>query len=188
MKKLTSILMIAMAAIFTISLTSCEDESIAYDLEGTWQGDMYQQHTWNGRVYNASYSEIYFETSPFKTRSGRGYWYDKYSNAPWDYFESRTTWRVRDGIIYITLIDDGNFEIVISDYHLDEDRFWGYIDYAGGSKKFTMYHIDSPHWNNYEYGYGYNDYYYDYYYGYAKSRANGDSIKMEKPVRSIRID
>ena len=41
MKKLYTTLMMAMMAMLTLSLTSCEtDEQIAYTLEGTWTGDM----------------------------------------------------------------------------------------------------------------------------------------------------
>ena len=41
MKKLYTTLMIAMMGLMTLSFTSCEtDEEIAYDLEGTWRGNM----------------------------------------------------------------------------------------------------------------------------------------------------
>ena len=41
MKKLYTTLMMAMMAMMTLSFTSCEtDEEIAYDLEGTWVGNM----------------------------------------------------------------------------------------------------------------------------------------------------
>lgn len=42
MKKISSILMIAVMAIISLSFTSCDkDSDIAYTLDGTWKGDMY---------------------------------------------------------------------------------------------------------------------------------------------------
>ena len=38
MKKLYTMMMMAVMGLMTISLTSCEDERIANTLEGTWKG------------------------------------------------------------------------------------------------------------------------------------------------------
>ena len=38
MKKLYTLLMMAMMGVMAVSLTSCDDEQIAYTLEGTWRG------------------------------------------------------------------------------------------------------------------------------------------------------
>lgn len=178
-------LMIAIIAMLGFTLTSCEDESIAYDLEGTWRGDMYMIR--DGR--RAIYSEIEFIGDPYRMKSGYGRWLDEYSSRPGDYFYSRIEWKVKDQRIYIWLIDDGDFELVISDFYLDRNHFYGYIDYAGGSRKFDLVHIDSPHWNNYDYGY-YDDYYEGGYYWAKGSRSSNDSIKvpMKPHTHEMRMD
>ena len=45
-------------ALISLSFTSCEDEMIASTLEGTWEGNMYISSEWEGRVYDATYSEF----------------------------------------------------------------------------------------------------------------------------------
>jgi hypothetical protein len=74
MKKLYTTLMMAMMAMMTLSLTSCEiDEEIAYDLEGTWKGNM---HIIDDYGEETTYSELtfirYFNTST----EGMGLWDD----------------------------------------------------------------------------------------------------------------
>lgn len=159
MKKFKYFLMSIMAMMTLVSFTSCEDESIAYDLEGTWKGDMYMVRD----GYRAVYTEIEFIGNPFSMTSGTGYWRDVYSNRYGDYFASRIDWKVKDRCIHIWLLDDrdrsGNaYELIISDYELYGDRFRGYVDYADGSREFNLYRTYSPHWDEYDYGYGY-DYY-----------------------------
>ena len=69
MKKMFTMLMMAMMA---ITFTSCEDEMIADTLEGSWKGNMYISTSWNGRVYDATYTEITFLKDPFCFKSGSG--------------------------------------------------------------------------------------------------------------------
>ena len=40
-KVLNNILMMAVLATAAVAFTSCDDEQIAYTLEGTWKGNMY---------------------------------------------------------------------------------------------------------------------------------------------------
>ena len=58
MKKMFTMLMMAMMALMALTFTSCEDEYIANTLEGTWKGNMYISSNWNGRTYDATYSDI----------------------------------------------------------------------------------------------------------------------------------
>ena len=52
MRKLHTILAILMMAMTTFTMTSCdEDDDIAYTLDGVWEGNMYMQSSYNGRVY-----------------------------------------------------------------------------------------------------------------------------------------
>ncbi len=183
MKKLTSIFALLLSMIALMSLTSCEDQSIAYDLEGTWKGDMYMIR--DGHC--ATYSEIEFYGDPFHFTSGSGKWLDVYSNYPGDYFCSRMKWKVSNGVIYISLLDDCDingrpFELTIYDYYLDGDRFKGYIDYEGGSRQFSLYHTYSPHWEDYDYGY------YDEYYYSKGSRSSNDSVPKVNHTHEMRQD
>lgn len=175
MKKIT--LLLTLVIVSVCALTSCDgDLFVSYTLEGTWEGDMYICTTYGGRDYDASYSEIEFLKDPFHYTSGSGYWYDEYSNAPWDYFCSRFDWQVQNGIIYITLIDDYDMTLTIRDYRINDDRFEGYIDYDGGSKRFSLTHTSSPNWTYYNYGWDYD------YYSYAA----GDTRAADRPVRHLR--
>lgn len=180
MKKFTTVLTVVMTLCSMMLLTSCQDEMISYDLEGTWKGDMYMIRD----GHRAVYTELEFYGDPFRSTSGTGYWLDVYSNRRDDYFCSRIEWKVRDRTIHIWLLDDrdryGNpFELIISDYHLNNDRFWGYVDYEGGSREFSLYHTSSPHWNDYDYGYYDDDYYYGYDYYFAKGSRANDSIPQK---------
>lgn len=88
MKK-SSILTAVLLSLATLSLSSCDDEEIANTLEGTWKGDMYISSEWDGRYYDATYTEITFLKDPYAFSSGTGYWVDYYSDAPWDYVANR---------------------------------------------------------------------------------------------------
>ena len=118
------------AAITAITFTSCDkDDMISYDLKGTWKGDMYQVSEYGGKRYNASYTELYFETSAFRTARGIGKWIDHYSNNPYyDYFASNIDWQVKDQIIYITFKNGDRTTLEIRNYDIDRDRFYGERD------------------------------------------------------------
>lgn len=172
MKKFTTVLTVVMTLCSMLMLTSCEDQMIGSRLEGTWKGDMYMIRDGNRAVY----TEIEFYGDPFSMTTGTGNWLDVYSNRYDDYFCSRIEWRVKNRMIHIWLLDDrdrwGNpFELIISEYSLNNNRFRGYVDYDGGSREFNLYHTSSPNWNDYYYGY-----YDDYYYPSKSSRSSNDSI------------
>ena len=49
MKKLKTLLTLAMVALMSLSFTSCdEDANTAYYLDGTWRGNMYVNSSYNG--------------------------------------------------------------------------------------------------------------------------------------------
>ena len=58
MKKFIFSALAMMTTLFT--LTSCDDQRIANTLEGTWSGNMYISSRYDGRVYDATYSEVTF--------------------------------------------------------------------------------------------------------------------------------
>ncbi len=77
MKKISTLITMTFVALMALSLTSCdEDSGIAYTLEGTWRGNMYVSSAYNGRTYNATYTELCFLRDPFRFSSGKGYWID----------------------------------------------------------------------------------------------------------------
>ena len=174
MKKLYTLLMMAMMGVMAVSLTSCDDEQIAYTLEGTWRG-------WNGRYYNSTATEITFLKDPYAYSSGTGYWVDYYSGAPWDYVANHIEWEVYNRNIRIYFVEDGN-SFVIRDYHLNNSRFTGYINDHGTDVEFELYNVSRPNYNSYRWGYsGWNN-----YYGYTRGE-DGDSTKSESmPRRFVR--
>jgi hypothetical protein len=171
MKKLVTLLMMATMALFTF--TSCEDENIAYTLEGTWEGQVFDYSQWDGQTYNISYSMLDFRMDPFATRTGNGYWVDIYSGGNRHHVSYRIDWKVRDGIIYIKFREDGT-TYRISDYRLSDYTFrgtmyeadWNTGNYNGNAHDFSMRHIDSPNWDYY-----YNDY--DSFWGSYRGHYNG---------------
>ena len=59
--------------VLTATLTTgCTDENedVAYNLWGTWEGNMYMQSQYNGRVYQSSYSVLAFDKNPYQYASG----------------------------------------------------------------------------------------------------------------------
>ena len=104
MKKWYTLWTLLLMAVLSVSFTSCEwddDDAIAYTLEGTWRGNMYMSSEWDGRVYDATYSEICFLRDPYRYSSGTGYWIDYYNNdrykaalgklSPNEFYEYLTT-------------------------------------------------------------------------------------------------
>ncbi|MBQ6200692.1 MAG: lipocalin family protein [Prevotella sp.] len=184
MKKLFyNILTMAVIAIAAVSFSSCEDAQIASTLEGTWKGNMYISTSYDGRTYDATYTEITFDGDPYSFSSGTGYWVDYYSNAPWDYVANHISWSVDNRVIYIHFYEDGT-SFRISDYRLNDDRFVGTLYDNGNYVDFDLVHTSSPNWGRYNY-WGYDSWFGTYY---SRTRGEGasDSTAVEKPIRYIR--
>ena len=182
MKKIYhNMMLMTIIAIASLAFTSCADARIARTLEGTWKGNMYISSRYDGRVYNSTYSEVTFLKDPGAYSSGSGYWVDYYSDAPWDYIANHIDWTVDYGTIKIRFVEEDTW-IRISDYHLDDDRFYGVLDDNGRRVDFELYPTSSPNWSGYRWGY-------DSWYGYyapARRSAASDSTATEKPVRFVR--
>ncbi len=104
--------MLAIVATLGLALTSCEDEDIAYTLEGTWEGNTYMYSYYNNAYYQSTYSYVDFSRDPFTYTSGTGHWIDYYSNAPWDYVANHIYWWVDNGVINIHFEED-NYTIYL---------------------------------------------------------------------------
>ena len=197
MKKLMNILTMTMLAFVMVSFTSCDDDDyIARTLEGTWKGDMYVSTYWNDRYYDASYTEICFLRDPYTWASGDGYWVGYYDYGYWggnDYIANYIYWTVNNGNIrvwfkdrYGRIYDDDYVDIY--DYRLNDDYFCGsiYDDY-GQRRDFSLYHVASPNWNSYRYGYYYyDDYYYSNENGIGMSKAPKAQTNKDMPKRVFR--
>ena len=180
MKKQFFLLMVAMMGLISVSFTSCDDEEIAKTLEGTWKGDMYVTSEWEGKYYEAIYTEITFLKDPYAFSSGTGYWVDYYSDAPWDYVANHIDWRVDLGDIHVKFIEEGT-SIQISDYRLDDNRFSGYIYDHGNKVAFYLYNVSRPNYTGYHWGYD------NWAYSRGLTRTDIDSVNIaRKPVRIIR--
>lgn len=180
MKKIYTMMMMAMMALV---LSSCnEDQQIANTLEGTWQGNMYVSSNWNGRTYNATYTEITFLRDPYRYSSGSGYWVDYYSNAPWDYVANHIEWRVDFGVIKVYFVEEDT-SLEIRNYRLNLNRFYGTIYEADNTVDFEMANISRPvnYYDNYGWGYSY----WNGYYSRGTRSADSDSVSTEKPRRFI---
>lgn len=183
MKRFSTLLTMALMAVLSLTFTSCdEDAYIADTLEGTWKGNMYVSSQFNGRTYDATYTELSFVTDPFRFSSGTGYWVDFYSGGPYDYVANHIRWTVSKGIIYVHFIEEGT-DIQIMDYYLDNGYFSGTIYDGHNRVRFRMGHTSSPNWDYYEYGY--------VGHGYVKRDANftrsaNGTAKAAAPVRFIR--
>ena len=146
MKKLYTTLMMAMMAMMTLSFTSCEsDEEIAYDLEGTWRGNMSIAD-----AYGESYvdSEITFLRYPNSYTEGNGLWADYY--GPRDYEVYHFEWYVDFGTIYIRFSDGARVEI--RNYSLSSNRFRGRFWDGDKEVSFELRNSTRKYENDYTWG------------------------------------
>lgn len=194
MKRLHTLLTMVAIAAMSFTFTSCDDdEYIAYTLDGTWEGNIYVSHKWDGHYYDASHSYIYFDRDPYRNARGYGYWIDYYSDAPWgDYIANHISWKVRNGDIEVYFEED-DYDVTIYDYSLSDNYFDGYI-YTYDDKKvsFHLRKTYSRNWDSYNYGWDYwGNYYWDGYY-YGKQNGIVDETRatpntQEKPQRVFRL-
>lgn len=181
MKKFTYLFSMLLLLTGSFTLSSCdEDDYIAYKLEGTWRGNMYVQHEYNGETYDAIYSIIEFVRDDYNYDSGHGYWVDYYGSSPWgrNYVANHFDWTVSNEIIKIYFIEE-HTTIWIEDYHLGNKHFNGVIYDGNARVEFELRHTSSPNWD---------DYYYDSYYYAPKQDGAQRSVATEqaRPIRKFR--
>lgn len=181
MKKLKTLLTMALVAMMSLSFTSCDKDAItAGYLDGTWEGYLRSSVDYYGNRYYANSVDVCFNAG---WSSGTGQWIDYYSNAPWDYVYNRIDWDVRDGVINIYFRDTQEYA-KIRNYTLNESRFSGEIEFAGSNdwKTFSFVKTSFNSWNSYYY-YGSDSWrdrwsitYNGFDWGYGYSRKKGDSV------------
>ena len=180
MKKIYTLFAMAMMA---LAFTSCEDEAIAYDLEGTWRGEMRNASKYDGKIYNSTYTEITFDKNPYEYASGTGSWVDYYDDYGWgtDYVANHITWEVSNRVIRIWFRNERTY-MEIRDYSLSDTRFEGTIYEDDHYVDFWMTKIARPNrYNSYRWDY------YDYDYYWARTRAEGgDTTEVrDMPIRFL---
>lgn len=154
MKRITSMLTMVMIAMLSFTFVSCEldDDDIAYNLEGVWEGEIrgsYFDRYGHGTTYNSARIEFYQNPYEYASGSGREIDFDGYG-----YYTDVVNFRytVENGTIYISY-DDGT-DVAITHYSLWSNEFRGeFRDYHNGRTlaTFRFYRINS--WRN--------NYYYD---------------------------
>lgn len=183
MKKLKFILAMALAAVMSLSFTSCDKDAItAGYLDGTWEGTLVSSVDYYGTTYYANSVDVCFDAG---WTSGTGHWIDYYSSAPWRYVYNRIDWNVRDGVIYITFRDTKE-TARIRNYTLNDTRFAGEIEFGGSDtwKTFSLVKTSFNSWSNYYY-YGsdsWSNYWRGNYGGFSWSKTQNPGISM--PSRS----
>ena len=168
-------------SVYWQTINSVNSENyILPSLCGTWKGNLYISSNYNGRTYDATYSEITFLRDPYIYSSGSGYWVDYYSNAPWDYVANHIDWTVRNNVIYIHFIET-NDRLEIHNYHLSSNRFYGTIYESNHSVDFDLYNVSHPYtyWDDYRWGY--DAWYDDYYWARTRGEDNDSTMLVEKP-------
>lgn len=196
MKKTLHTLMMAFFAMTTIfSFTSCEDEHIAYTLEGCWSGKMYTTYQYHGYSYDVSRTEVCFDRNPYTSASGTGSWVDYFQGAGGrvSYIANHMEWKVINGTIFLYLLDE-DVEMQIRNYRLSDNVFYGQVRASDGTwREFALNKIASPNYSGYNYGWNNSGFGYDYGYGpyYARKHGATDSTSVatdsidttEKPRR-----
>ena len=192
MKKLYTLLTIALLAVLSMSFASCDflwndDDEIAYTLEGTWRGNMHISSEWNGQFYDAIYSEICFLRDPYYDNRGTGYWVDYYDNPGWgrNYIANHIEWTVDRRTIKVKFVEERT-TIWIEDYRLDDNYFSGVIIEGEKRVDFRLRHVSSPNW--YDYEWGWNDYYYAKPNDMTRGASANDSNSEMMPKRFIRAE
>lgn len=165
--------------------TACEpdpDTEESMVLSGQWRGDwgMYYvyQYPRSGReeTYKSYDTDIVFYPDYDYATHGYGYQVDWYAEGPYERLSFRFTWSIVNGVVNVQYPGYPEYDTFIRDYHLDNDRFTGYL--GDSAWMFSLGKIaDYYDWSYY---YSYGDYHYwnnsawsyDYY---AKTRGTAES-------------
>lgn len=162
MKKIYTILALALVGCMPWLLTSCEseDEQIVYNLEGIWRGQIQSTYYYNryGRTTEYTDTQIEFNHDSYGYARGRGREvdYSSYGYGEVVYFN----YTVRNGEIYLDY-DDGS-HIIIYNWEMYGNTFRGeFHDYRTGEylASFSLYRV-SGGWDSSFTGY---DWYDDWY-------------------------
>ncbi|MBQ4446186.1 MAG: hypothetical protein IJK09_00135 [Prevotella sp.] len=153
MKRMTNLMVMVLLAMLSMTIVSCEedDESVAYNLEGTWVGSVKSEYFDRRYGYTTEWTDVQLEfyKDPYLYAEGSGREVD-YNGR---YYSSVTgfNYSVRNHVIYIDYYDGTH--IAIYNYRLWMNEFYGeFHDYYTGE------YIASFQFERLDYGwnYGYN--------------------------------
>ncbi len=125
----TTFCMLALMLTAACTFTACDDDDdVGFDIAGTWYGDLQMYYG----SEQAIYSEINFKSSGglFSYKNGTGYEKDYYSHRT---ITHDFDYEIQDGVIYLTF-DDRDLDCRISDYHVTNSRFTGYMSGYGSGQ------------------------------------------------------
>ena len=132
MTRIYSYITMLLAAVATLTLTSCHDDDAdqAYDLNGVWEGTI-QGNYYEDRFHSNDYdTEIRFVQEGVFSRGGYGVEIDYPRDWRKPTVEVGFDWEVRNGKIYLDY-EDG-YHVIIRDYDMysrnNRMRFRGYFD------------------------------------------------------------
>ncbi len=141
MKKIYNYLFVGIVTMLSMTLSSCNDDNIARDLDGIWEGKVSQNWSWRWSDYTTyQYVDIEFYTDPYYYAEGTGVEYDY--TGTYTYVSCPFNFRVRNGVIYMDYRD--GTRVRITNYYLSGDRFSGtFRDYYSGDylADFSFYKV-----------------------------------------------
>lgn len=148
------------------TLTSCElgyyeygpghmDYQQSKALSGEWTGDFGMYYSYNGRYFDADYTDVVFYPARYGATYGYGKQVDWYSWGPYEYIYHKFDWQLVDGVVELRYYSDSNLNTFIRDYKMTNDYFEGY--FGNSSDRFRLRkivdHYDwTPYVNTYSYG------------------------------------
>ena len=147
MKKLYSFITFGIIVLFSLSLTSCNDDYDARRLAGYWEGEI-RSVGWRRGTFN--YVNFYFEKDP-SYGSGHGWEYDY---DEWDYLVARSyfEYEVVNGSLRLTY-DSPRVVVWIDNWNIssDDSRLTAKFRYNGNTVTWSLYRIGgwrSTTWRN----------------------------------------
>jgi hypothetical protein len=148
MKRLTTLLTMVLAAIVTLTFTSCEqddDFAISSNLEGIWQGSLGQYYdSFYGSDYGYLETEFRFANYSDNSTSGEGVQIDYDPDAWSQYKEYPFRWNVAYGNIYLHY-EDGT-EMVLRDYSMSGSRLRGTLELQSGEFAMDLDLVHTDYW------------------------------------------
>lgn len=161
----SKILSVVMLLTFVVAMTSCDsdwwdehrnDYKQSKALSGQWTGDLNVYCSYNGRNYEASYTDIVFYPDYNGATHGYGYQVDFFAQGPYERVNHKFKWEVRKGVVELDYYHNSYLDTRIRDYNMDNRYFEGY--FGDSDVRFKLHKIENyydwtPYFDNYNYSY-----------------------------------
>lgn len=161
-------MMIMAGMAMVMGLTSCEgvwiepaygpahmDYNQSKALSGQWTGNFGMYYSYNGRYYDADFTDVVFYPDYYGATRGYGKQVDWYAYGPYEYIYHKFNWELRDGIVDLFYYHDTDLNTFIRDYKMTNDYFSGYFGNSSDGfrlRKISDYYNWTPYVNTYSYG------------------------------------